>query len=222
MAIQLGSPPPNIYDLVAQGISRVSGNDGAGARIANVEDPSKLNAALPHKVYTLGATDLVRGSNLNQARLVAWRVLIQYGKETIAAAELNCDLLGNNLKFAGIDIGPFAKKTHDLVEALETSDVVHRGSYELRALRASSVYVMALWLKNLSGGEDIVLQIPSAPGPAKLGIGGAMPLGSTDFVNSLRGKAADTLRFDNRPQSDGGGGNAPGGTTPGGGRRPGR
>jgi hypothetical protein len=124
------------------------------------------------------------------------------------------------LKFAGIDVGPFAKKTHDLVEALETSDVVQRGSYELRALRASSVYVMALWLKNLNGGEDIVMQIPSAPGRARIGIGGAMPLPPTDFVNSLRSAAAETLRFDNKPQpDDGGGGQAPGGGSP---RRPGR
>ena len=76
MPLQLPTPPSNFYVIVAQALSRVSATGGAADRSHKCCDPSRLNAALPHKVYALGNSDILRGSNLNKAMLVAWRVLI--------------------------------------------------------------------------------------------------------------------------------------------------
>ena len=84
-------------------------------------------------------------------------------------------------------------------------------------LRAPSVYVMAVWLRNLNEGEDIVLPIDPAA-QTQTGaqiIGGAgMPQSSTHFIASIRSAAKQSLAFDSRPESDegadtGGSGPAP-------------
>jgi hypothetical protein len=206
MALQLPSPPPNTYDLIRQAISGLSVAGGVADQVTKVADPSRLNAALPHKVYTLGSADIARGRNLDYAQLVAWRFLIQYGLITLADLEFLCDAQGGNLRFSSLNTGPFAQGTRDVVARAEALDPVRQGSYELRALRAPSVYVMAVWLKDLSGQNDIVL--PIAPGPTAL-TGGA-PRSSNDFLQGLRSAATTSLGFDSTPQPGGGQG-PPGG-----------
>jgi len=204
MPVQLPNPPTNAYDLITHAISGLSVTRGAADQVTKVADPSRLNAALPHKVYTLGSSDIAQGRNLNQARLIAWRFLIQNGSRTVADIELSCDAHGGNLRFASLNVGQFAQGTRDTVAQAETYEAIRKGSYELRVLRAPSVYVMAVWLKNLDGQNDVVL--PIAPGPAATGqpMGGGLPQSGNEFVKGLRSAAATSLGFDNRPQPGGG------------------
>lgn len=203
MPLQLASPPPNAYDLLAEAVSRLSLAEGAADQVTKVRDPSRLNSALPHQVYTLGSRDIAEGRNLTRAQLVAWRFLIQYGSKTIAAVELACDVRGGNLRFSSLDTGPFAPGTRDLVTQVEGFDAVKRGQFELRALKAPSVYVMAVWLKSLDGQEDIVIPVNPAhaggPGPASLG-GAPLPRSPQDFFQELRSPAQTALRFYGTPE----------------------
>jgi hypothetical protein len=207
MPLQLASPPPNANDLIAQAISRLSLAEGASDRVTKVEDPSQLSSALPHQVYTLGSRQIAQGRNFDSAWLVAWRFLINYGSRAIAAVELACDAQGGNLRFASLDTGPFAQGTRDIVAQAEQSDPVRTGSYELRVLKAPSVYTMAVWLKNLVGGDDIVIPInpgqTTAGGPASGG-GGSSPQGPGDLLAAMRHAANTSLRFDSTPQPGGG------------------
>jgi len=209
MGLQLPAPPADGYDVLRQAITRLSTAGGAAAQATNVSDPSKLQAALPHEVYTLGSTDITQGRHLSRARLTSWRFLLQYGSKTIAAIELACDARGGKLRFASIDSGPLAQGTRDAVSHAEALNSVQAGSYELRVLKAPSVYVMALWLKNLEMGDDIVIPI-STPAPAgaahpslvrRLESAGGAPLAQspTDFIQGLRSAAVTSLRFDSRP-----------------------
>jgi hypothetical protein len=207
--LQLSTPPSNFYEIVAQALSRVSATGGSADSVTNVSDPSKLNAALPHKVYALGNSDILRGSNLNKAQLVEWRVLIQYGPNTVAAMELTCNPQGDSVRFASLNMGPFAQRTRQLIESVETFEPVKRGLFEPRMLKAPSVYTVALWLKDLQGSADIVIPM-GTPQDARAG-GGAMPQTTTDFVGGLRGSAETAQRFDGRPQPGGGAG-PPGGS----------
>lgn len=206
MAIQLVTPPANTYDLIRQAISRLSTAGGAADRVTKVNDPSKLSAVLPHNVYTLRSDDITRGRNLNKARLVAWRFLIQYANNTLAAIEFSCDSQGQNLRFASLDTGPFAKGTQEAVKLAEELDGVRAGSYELRALKAPSVYVIALWLKNLQDGDDIVVPIaPAGPGLQPASEGGApLPQSPADFLGALRPAASTTMGFNSTPPPSGG------------------
>jgi len=72
-------------------------------------------------------------------------------------------------------------------------------------LKAPSVYMMAVWLKNLAGGDDIVVPIPTGSTAAGTTLGGAVPLAKSGntFVQDLRSAAAASLAFDNRPQPGG-------------------
>jgi hypothetical protein len=203
--LQLSNPPANAYQLLVQAIIRVSAAGGAASEIANVADPSRLSSVLPHKVYTLGASQIAQGRDLDRARLTGWRFLIQYGTKVLAAAELSCDPTGANVRFSSIDVGPFAKATRDVVMAAERLESVRRGSYELRVLRAPSVYAMAVWLKNLEQGEDIVLRIdPTAQAQTSgQAIGGdRWTQSSSQFVQSIRPAAKQSLSFDSRPKTE--------------------
>jgi hypothetical protein len=211
MTLQLVTPPAGAYDLIAQAISRLSTVGGSADRVTNVSDPSKLSAALPHNVYLLRSTDIVQRRNLDRARLAAWRFLIQYANSTLAAIEFSCDSQGQNLRFASLDTGPFAQATRDAVKLAEGLTSVQAGSYELRVLKAPSVYVMALWLKSLQGGDDIVIPIALAgPGPQPASGGGtALPQSPADFLGALQPTATTALGFDSRPPSPPSGGQSP-------------
>ena len=202
MALQLASPPPSAYDLVAEGLSRVSTAGGAAQTLAAVTDASRLNAALPHELYSLAASDIAKGSHLERAQPIGWRFLVQNGGRTIGAVELASDPGGRNLRFASLDTGPFAQATRDAVARAEGLDKVRSGHYELRVLRASSIYVMALWLKDLDGSDDIVIpiQVQTPLGPASEG-GAALPQSAGEFMEGLRSVAADEVAFDSSPPS---------------------
>lgn len=204
MPIRLREPPANAYQLVAQALSDVSGVPGnTGDRLNQVRDPSRINAALPHTVYSLGSIEIARGENIDRAaRLVAWRFLVQDGSRTIGAIEFSCDIRGQNLRFASFDTGPFAEETRLAVQRAEGMTAIQRTNYEPCLLRASGVYLVALWLKSLEGGEDIVVPLnPGGPNRPPATIGGALPQSSRDLLGELRGPADVALGFDSRPTS---------------------
>jgi hypothetical protein len=203
MPIQLETPPPGFYDLVRQTLSRLSGSGGAADTITNVPDPTKLNSALPHRVFLLGADDIVKGRNLDQARFSGWRLLLQYGSRTTGAIEFTADPKGRNLRFSSLDAGPFALGTRQMVAGAEASDAVKQGSYQLRVVKAPSVYVMAVWLKDLVGKNDIVHPLADSSEAGVPRIGGGLPLSATDFMKELRAPATVALGADTRPEAAG-------------------
>ena len=216
MPLQLPDVPANAYAIITAAISRLSLAEGGASTVTKVADPSKLNVALPHKVFTLGSDDIARGRNLSRAQLVAWRFLIQDGSRTIAAIELACDVAGGNVRFASVDTGPFAQETRNVVQHAERLDAVKQGSYELRVLKAPSVYAMAAWLKNLTGPDDIVIPIdPDHPvavnsaanapaiagGASQLAAGASPAQGAAGFLAGLQPTAKTALGFDSTPPS---------------------
>jgi len=198
MTLQLATPPDSVYEMIADAISRLSFASGPADQVTRVADPSRLAAALPHRVYTLRSTDVVRGRNLQRARLAAWGFLIEYGTRTLAAIEFSCNILGQNLRFASLDTGPFAKGTADAVGVVEQLEEVQESSFELRVLKAPSVYCVALWLRNLDAGDDIVLPImPVGPGRFPRLAGLHLTQSPQQFLDDLRGAA--TAPFDSDP-----------------------
>jgi len=171
-------------------------------QVTKVSDPGRLSAVAQHRVYLLSAADIAAERNLDQARLVSWRFLIQYGSKILGAVELSCDSRGGNLRFASLDVGPFAGGTYKVVARAEQRPDVSRGNYELRLLKAPSVYAVAVWLKNLTGGEDIVLPVPdSSAAAAQLATLGGAPQTGPGFVQGLKSVAVQALRFDSRPSA---------------------
>ena len=106
----------------------------------------------------------------------AWRVLVKSDANTTVAVTLDKDSDGN-WKFGQINRGPFVSGTvraweiaedfianENRAEAREPGGVIS-SSYEAFFLNVPSLYVTALWLKNLNGRSrhDHVIVMPPAP-----------------------------------------------------------
>lgn len=200
MTIQVVKPPPEAYRLVSDAIVGLATSSGAAEELKKVNDPSKLSAVLPHKVYSLDADDIARGRDLNRARLIAWRFLILDGQTAVGSVELACSPGGGNLRFASFNVGPFVGGTRAAVRLLENLPNVRSGSFELRALRAPSVYAMAIWLKDLGGSNDIIFPLAPSAGPSGP-VGGLPPIQtSSNFLESLKTTAEIARTFDSAPK----------------------
>jgi hypothetical protein len=201
---------------MADAIRKLSSSRGFAAKAVAISDQSRLRAAVPHRVYIADATDVARGSGLPSARFVGWRFLILDGTTAVATISLSGEESGENLRFAQINVGPFVVAIHAAVASAERLEQVVQGSYEPRALLIPSIYVQALWLKDLEGTNDIVILLnPSHPEVVNaLSAGEAMhsmlgggtapahsgPQSIDSFFSALRPVAARSLAFDNTPR----------------------
>jgi hypothetical protein len=214
MPLQVASVPAEAYPLVQRAVLKVSASRGATGRTLSVADPSRLNTALPHPLYLIDARDTLDITHLSKARLVSWRFLVMSETTPLAVIELHCDS-GGNLSYAKTIVGPFVAAIQQAVAAAEGLGEVVRGTYELRALIMPSIYLQALWLKDLVGSNDTVISFkPTSPGtfqvlrnaaalpPSGGGLTGtsSQPPSIESFFAQARQTASRKLAFDNAPQ----------------------
>jgi hypothetical protein len=211
MPLQVASAPAEAFPLLAQAVRRVSSGRGATGRAIAVPDPSKLSVAIPHQVYFINVLD----EPLSRARLVSWRFLLVNETTPLAVIDLHCDSTGGNLSYAKTTIGPFVAAIQQAVATGEHLDEVVTGTYELRALIVPSIYLQALWLKDLAGSNDIIISFkPTSPGTfqvlrnaaalAPSGGGPSVARSAQRSVDSFFAEARQTasrkLAFNNAPR----------------------
>ena len=68
---------------------------------------------------------------------------------------------------------------------------------EARIVRIPALYVMALWLKDLDGDDDVV--VPMAPAPPYLEAN--RPYTEQKFLKALAGPAKERATFSNAPEA---------------------
>jgi hypothetical protein len=214
MALEQATPPPEAAQLVVDALARLAAVGGGAADAVKPEALNRLSLAVPHPVYLVDTVDITSGKQLEAARLVAWRFLVLDRQTAVGAVELACDPDGKNLKFASFNVGPFVQETQTAVNRAEQLDEVKNGSYELRALRLPSVYVMSLWLKNKGQGKDlmVIMNPPGSVNPISVSALGGAPgqthLDSSNFFKALR-PLAQTARVTNTALGDAGGAGPP-------------
>lgn len=142
-----------------------------------------LDVAAPHDVYTLGLDALEAGQGLDAAELVARRVLIMRARDAVATAELD------ESETLSATEGPFAAATAAAISQVESWPAVAEGDYELRVLRLPALYFMALWLKDESGNDDLIVPLEPAPD----GIEGGRGYDEEEIVGELRERARARL-----------------------------
>jgi hypothetical protein len=138
----------------------------------------------PHPVYELGLNDLAAGKGLGAARLVAWRYLLAANNQLRQAAEIVEDPRGGS-QFGALTTG-FVAGAEEAFRIAEQLPEVQRGAYEIRALRIPSLYVMALWLKDLQGNQDRFIVMPPAFPPVQP----LRPYAASDLLTVLQRLAA--------------------------------
>jgi hypothetical protein len=156
------------------------------------------NVTVPQQLFVMGLDEVTQGASLDAARQTGWRYLLTkppaMGGTAVAAAEVH--QVGNEHRFAQLQQGYLSEETRKAINIARSLPQVAGGNYELRALRIPALMVDAVWLKDQTGDNDLVLPIRSNV-PA-LTDGQAYP--EKEFLDRLQDAAAKKSAFDDRPQ----------------------
>jgi hypothetical protein len=182
--LRFASEPRNGAALVRSHLEKLTSRPGPPGALG--ASAAALALASPHPVFDLRADEVAAGGGLETARQTGFRYLVTSGNSVVAAAEIQTDSSGTATRLANVNYGRFAAATADSLPRLATSAAVGGALHEVRLLRFSAIYLMAIWLKSDSGGADMI--VPIAPAPDGLEPNRAYAV--SDFLNIIRPMAA--------------------------------
>lgn len=199
MGVRFGTPPDEAEGMAARGVEQVTRSfslrtAGAEALTTMAADSTGLSA--PHEMRHVGLDALAEHRGLDDSEPIGWRYLVEAGGVAVAGAEVATDAAGGAVSFAQLNEGPFVQATADALRDLDERPEVADGDYEARLVRIPALYVMALWLEDLDGDDDLVL--PLAPAPEYLDTDRVYP--AQEFLDALAEPARERLDFDDTPQ----------------------
>ncbi len=195
MALHMIPPPPESLTALENALQPGTSGTVAGLRSLTSVDEARqpMNS---HPVYVLGADSLAQGKGLTEATLVSWRHLVGGMAGGYVAAEVSVDAKRNVHEFASFNEGPHVEGTLVQLAAAQKDPRVTSGEYELRLLRIPALYVVALWLKDRDGDDDLFVPIGPVAPPLLAG----NTYTTTEIEQLLKGPAADRLKFDDSPK----------------------
>jgi hypothetical protein len=200
MPIEYPKPPAEADKAATDGVldvHRAETHGRAPARSLREIGEGGRRLASPHAVYNLGLADLVKPGVLADAPMTAWRYLVEEAGAAVASAEVGVDAKGAVRGLDHVNEGPFVKATAAAQKAAAKLPQVRDGKVEARVIRVSALYVMALWLKDLDGDDDVV--IPMAPAPPFLEAN--RPYTEREFLKALAAPAKARAQFSNAPEA---------------------
>jgi len=160
VTLRPAEPSPEIVQAVRSHLSELAARPQFQERRLAQAEPSRLELAVPHDVYTLGLDELSAGASLWDAQVVGQRFLVVDGDTPVSSAEVTPG--GGGFQ---ANEGPFVAATLAAIEEAERDPDLTDGRYELRVLRIPALYLMALWLKDDDGDGDLVIPLAPAPEP---------------------------------------------------------
>ncbi len=122
----------------------------------------EVQAALP--TYNLGLEELAREKDIKQAKEVGWRYLLKENREVIASIDI---LTRRNERpvFAQTNEGPYVRGISKALTRVAEMDEVQRTDFEARVLTVPALKIVALWLKDDTGNDDLIMPIEPTPPP---------------------------------------------------------
>jgi hypothetical protein len=198
MPLRVAEAPDRVLDEVRSTLNQFAKRGQFRTPALSRARADRLTLAAPQPVYTLSLQDLVDGRRIRDARLVAWRYLVEADRRPVASAEVIV-AEGKPPRFSQFNEGPFVQSTAAAIDALQEQPEVQEGSYEFRALQIPALYVVALWLADQSGERDLVRTLE--PAPAYLEPERLYP--EAEFLEQLREPARTQLAFDSSPRPEG-------------------
>jgi hypothetical protein len=164
MTLRPAEPSPEVVETVRSHLSALAARPEFQRRGMALSEPSDLELAVPHDVYTLGLDRLSAGASIRDAEAVGQRFLVVDGDTPVSSAEVTRE--GGDFQ---ANEGPFVAATLAAIEQAEQDPELSDGRYELRLLRIPALYLMALWLKDDEGDGDLVIPLDPAPEPLEPG-----------------------------------------------------
>lgn len=209
MPLHLASQPAQATQRLRAALQAFQSQARLGPEFLSQTPLAQLRAAAPHPVYDLDLDELAKGHGLDKARLSSWRYLLYRGAELLAATELAIHPDSGEPAEVGdallINEGQFVSATAEAIRIAEVHNGVRQGSYVLRLLRCSALYVMALWLQDNTdnadnadnaGAGDVVIPLAPAPEPLQAG----HVYSGAEFIKLLHQPAVARAAFDDAPQ----------------------
>jgi hypothetical protein len=173
-------------ETIREGVTRLAGRPEYRDRALGRAEADALDVAAPHDVYTLGLDALAEGKGLEAAEPVGTRVLIMRAEQPVATAELDDPEGDGGLSATE---GPFTEATATAISQVESLPAVAAGDYELRMLRLPALFLMALWLKDEAGDDDLIVPLDPAPE----GIEAGRTYAEDELLAELRERARSRL-----------------------------
>jgi len=201
MSIEYPKPPAEADRAANDGVLDVHRSETRGrapARSLRDIGEGGRRLASPHAVHNLGLADVAKPGRLADAPMTAWRYLVEEAGATVASAEVGVDARGAVRGLDHVNEGPFVKGTAAAQKAAAKLPQVRDGKVEARVIRIPALYVMALWLKDLDGDDDVV--VPMAPAPPFLEAN--RPYTEREFLRAVAGPAKARQQFSNAPEAD--------------------
>jgi hypothetical protein len=164
MTLRPAEPSPEVVETVRSHLAALAERPEYQGRGVAQSEPSELELAVPHDVYTLGLDRLAAGVSIRDAEPVGQRFLVLDGDTPISSAEVTPE--GGDFQ---ANEGPYVAATAAAIEQAEQDPELSDGRYELRLLRIPALYLMALWLKDDEGDGDLVIPLDPAPEPLEPG-----------------------------------------------------
>lgn len=140
-----------------------------------------VNVVTPHSVYDLRADEIASGGGLETAHAGGTRYLVTAPGGPLAAAEVQTNASGQPM-VANLNYGPYVAATARAFASLTSLPAVGQGSYEVRLLRFSAIYLVAVWLKAQGPGTDVIYVVAPAPNELKA----EQPYSVEDFLAAIR------------------------------------
>lgn len=158
MPLKFAAPPPGGKAAVIKGLQDLAGASSLAHAAASAAGAAGPEVMEPYAIYSVGLGDIL-SSGLDAAQLTAWRYLIVAGQHVVQAAEIFTPQKPGAVELNCLTTG-HAREMEDLLQKAETLPQVSHGDYEIRALRVPSLYLIALWLKDLQANRDLFLVVP--------------------------------------------------------------
>src|SRR5262245_59825307 len=148
MPIKAAKPSAAVSNVIREHLVDISSVGRFRTKRLAAAAPASLSLAAPHRVYTLGLSD-IKGSNPDgKAKASAWRYLVLENGSAIAAAEALQPTASAKPVFSHTNESAFVDATAKAIEAAEQLPVVRAGQYELAVLRVPALYLVAVWLRD--------------------------------------------------------------------------
>jgi hypothetical protein len=180
MSLHFDTGPQDGIEMVRSGLRRLA--DRKSPLNLGRAGFDALAIASRHPVYDLRADEIAHGGGLETAHPTGLRYLITNAGAAVAAAEVYTDATGKASLLANLNYGPFVGASAQAFADLANLPAVRSGEYEVRLLRFSAIFVVAVWLKAAAGTADIIY--PLAPAPSALRVG--TPYTTEGFLAAIR------------------------------------
>lgn len=162
MPLHIPDPPSGVPDKVKTKLHEFAAGAKFSTKALKGAHADQLDLSAPHQVFTMGLDDITSGAGLAAAQPVGWRFLVMANGQLVASAETTQAPDGTN-EPSQFTEGPFVDATDKALHALRKLPELEVAGFELRLLRISALYVMALWLH--APATDLL--VPLAPSPIK-------------------------------------------------------